>query len=206
MTSRGTSNIQLREEISEDICESQALQAQIDQLRQDIAHGKIHFTTTMPQGAETNVRQTSKDLARRIDEIENKGVKDAIDREFLQTLNARQIVWDRQIMQVREMTDLMFEGRECAMNDKAAVNSAQKKEETASAQPDEKSDFQQTVVPESAEETWQENPSQAAHIDNLGADADGDAEAPSGFVFAKEKEQEDGGAANAKWTANVTLS
>ena len=60
MTSRGTSNIQLREEIAEDICESQALQAQINQLRQDMAHGKIHFTTTMPQGAENRLHLWSR--------------------------------------------------------------------------------------------------------------------------------------------------
>jgi hypothetical protein len=60
----------------------------------------------------------SKDLARRIEDVEAKPALDATDREYLRALAVRQVVWDRQIMQLAEISDLLFEARKSKVTGK----------------------------------------------------------------------------------------
>ncbi|KAK0290613.1 hypothetical protein LTR35_000044 [Friedmanniomyces endolithicus] len=109
MSTTGTSTTELRALVKRDTLESEHLQLRIDQLRHDILAGIPMTQGNVLSDVELQAKKMGKDLARRIEEIEGKDARTATDREYLQALNARQVVWDRQIMQAAELRELMFE-------------------------------------------------------------------------------------------------
>jgi len=109
MITTGTSTTELRVLIKQDTLESEHLQTRITQLRHDILAGIPMARGNVLSDVELQAKKMSKGLARRIEEIEEKDIRTATDREYLQALNARQVVWDRQIMQAAELRELMFE-------------------------------------------------------------------------------------------------
>ncbi|KAK5690417.1 hypothetical protein LTR97_012285 [Elasticomyces elasticus] len=111
MAAAGSSVSDLQELIKQDIQESQQLQQLIEQLRKDILEGATFIKDNVLGDIESQGKRMSKDLARRIDDIEAKENLNITDREYLRHLNARQVVWDRQVMQMAELRDLMFEAR-----------------------------------------------------------------------------------------------
>ncbi|KAK5709739.1 hypothetical protein LTR17_019500 [Elasticomyces elasticus] len=111
MAAAGSSVSDLQELIKQDIQESQQLQQRIEQLRKDILEGATFIKDNVLGDIESQGKRMSKDLARRIDDIEAKDNLDTTDREYLRHLNSRQVVWDRQVMQMAELRDLMFEAR-----------------------------------------------------------------------------------------------
>lgn len=111
MSPIGTSVAELKGLIKKDVQESKQLQAQIDQLRQDIKDGNLPTEGNVLGHVESESKSMSKELARRIEAIEDKPDKNAMDREYLQALNARQVAWDRQIMQIAQIADLVYEAR-----------------------------------------------------------------------------------------------
>ncbi|TKA78974.1 hypothetical protein B0A55_02558 [Friedmanniomyces simplex] len=100
---------ELRDLVKRDTLESEHLQSRIAQLRHDILAGIPLAQGNVLSDVELQAKKQSKDLARRIEDIEDKDTQTARDREYLQALNARQVVWDRQIMQAAELRELMFE-------------------------------------------------------------------------------------------------
>lgn len=111
MSLTGTNTAELRELIKQDIEDSRELQIQIDKLQYDLEQGNAPRDDNVLGPIESQSKKMSKELARRIEEIEDIPQKSASDREFLQALNARQVAWDRQILQIREMADLIYEAR-----------------------------------------------------------------------------------------------
>ncbi|KAK5685827.1 hypothetical protein LTS10_001940 [Elasticomyces elasticus] len=111
MAAVGSSVSDLQELIKQDIQESQQLQQRIEQLRKDILEGATFIKDNVLGDIESQGKRMSKDLARRIDDIEAKDNLHTTDREYLRHLNSRQVVWDRQVMQMAELRDLMFEAR-----------------------------------------------------------------------------------------------
>ncbi|KAK0256922.1 hypothetical protein B0A54_07416 [Friedmanniomyces endolithicus] len=109
MSTTGTSTTELRALVKRDTLESDNLQTRITQLRHDILAGIPMAQGNVLSDVELQAKKMSKDLARRIEVIEEKDARNATDREYLQALNARQVVWDRQIMQAAELRELMFE-------------------------------------------------------------------------------------------------
>ncbi|KAK4888408.1 hypothetical protein LTR27_012685 [Elasticomyces elasticus] len=117
MAAAGSSVSDLQELIKQDIQESQQLQQRIEQLRKDIHEGATFIKDNVLGDIESQGKRMSKDLARRIDDIEVKDNLDTTDREYLRHLNSRQVVWDRQVMQMAELRDLMFEARKTMTKD-----------------------------------------------------------------------------------------
>ncbi|KAK3621196.1 hypothetical protein LTR56_017148 [Elasticomyces elasticus] len=111
MAAAGSSVSDLQKLIKQDIQESQQLQQRIEQLRKDILEGATFIKDNVLGDIESQGKRMSKDLARRIDDFEAKENLNITDREYLRHLNARQVVWDRQVMQMAELRDLMFEAR-----------------------------------------------------------------------------------------------
>ncbi|KAK1817497.1 hypothetical protein LTR12_008138 [Friedmanniomyces endolithicus] len=109
MSTTGTSTTELRALVKRDTLESEHLQTRITQLRHDILAGIPMAQGNVLSDVELQAKKMSRDLARRIEAIEDKDARTATDREYLQALNARQVVWDRQIMQAAELRELMFE-------------------------------------------------------------------------------------------------
>ncbi|KAK3677249.1 hypothetical protein LTR78_002787 [Recurvomyces mirabilis] len=112
-----TNTAELRELIKQDVEESRELQTQIDRLRSDLEQGSAPPEGNVLGHIESQSKKMSKELARRIEQIEEIPKKSASDREFLQALNARQVAWDRQIMQISEIADLMYEARKGAVKE-----------------------------------------------------------------------------------------
>ncbi|KAK1082594.1 hypothetical protein LTR33_003813 [Friedmanniomyces endolithicus] len=108
-TTSTSTTTELRALVKRDTLESEHLQLRIDQLRHDILAGIPMAQGNVLSDVELQAKKMSKDLARRIEEIEDKDARTATDREYLQALNARQVVWDRQIMQAAELRELIFE-------------------------------------------------------------------------------------------------
>ncbi|KAK4549046.1 hypothetical protein LTR36_007502 [Oleoguttula mirabilis] len=108
MSSAGLSITDLKELVQQDIQTSQALQRRIDAIRTAIAEG-----TTIPDDnvidLESESKKMLKDLIVRIEEIEEQPSLTATDRETLQALNARQVVCDKQVMQLAEFRDLQWQ-------------------------------------------------------------------------------------------------
>ena len=134
MAFNGASTAALRELIKNDVEESGRYQARIDQLRQDILDGKATTKGHVLGDVESQGKKFGRELAGRIDAIEVKPSLDATDREYLQALNARQVVWDRQIMQIVELNDLMYEARKGRM--RAAPIKPRPEEDTRQSTPD----------------------------------------------------------------------
>jgi len=109
MSNTGTSTTELRALVKHDTLESEHLQTRITQLRHDILAGIPMAQGNVLSDVELQAKKMSKDLARRIEDIEDRDARTSTDREYLQALNARQVVWDRQIMQAAELRELMFE-------------------------------------------------------------------------------------------------
>ncbi|KAK1064098.1 hypothetical protein LTR33_012154 [Friedmanniomyces endolithicus] len=109
MSTTGTSTTELRALVKRDTLESEHLQTRITQLRHDILAGIPMAQGNVLSDVELQAKKMSRDLARRIEAIEDKDARTATDREYFQALNARQVVWDRQIMQAAELRELMFE-------------------------------------------------------------------------------------------------
>jgi len=127
------STAELKELIKNDIGQIHRYQARIDQLRQDIKDGKGSAKGHVLGDIMSESKKPSKELARRINTIEDKPKLDATDREYLQVLNARQFVWDRHNMQIAELNDLMYQGRtgtiHTAADDEAPANTDQQSSE-----------------------------------------------------------------------------
>ncbi|KAK4556383.1 hypothetical protein LTR86_006527 [Recurvomyces mirabilis] len=117
MSLTGTNTAELRELIKQDIEESRELQTQIDRLTHDLEQGNAPPEGNVLGHIESQSKKMSKELARRIEQIEEIPTKSASDREFLQALNARQVAWDRQIMQISEIADLIYEARKGAVKE-----------------------------------------------------------------------------------------
>ena len=101
----------LKAQIQADIDASNELQARLDELRQSIKDGYKISDAHAIEGMEPEARQMLKDLMIRIEKIEEQSNLKPTDREMLQALNGRQVVFDKQIMQLAEMRDLTYEAR-----------------------------------------------------------------------------------------------
>lgn len=111
MTSAGFNIADLKDLVQQDIQASHELQTRIDELRARIAEGKTITDANAISDLESKGRKMLKDLIVRIDKIEDQPSLTATDREMLQALNARQVVCDKQVMQIAEFRDLHWEAR-----------------------------------------------------------------------------------------------
>ncbi|KAK5126240.1 hypothetical protein LTR85_010475 [Meristemomyces frigidus] len=111
MSSAGLSIADLKDLVQQDIQDSQQMQSHIDELRTVIAEGRTIPDVHALQDLESKGRKMLKDLIIRIDKIEDQDSLTATDREMLQALNARQVVCDKQIMQIVEFRDLHWQAR-----------------------------------------------------------------------------------------------
>ncbi|KAK5135058.1 hypothetical protein LTR08_005718 [Meristemomyces frigidus] len=111
MSSAGQGIADLKDLVQRDIKASEDLQARIDELRIMISEGKTITNANALGDIETEGRRMLKDLIRRINQIEDQPSIEATDREMLQALNARQVVCDKQVMQLAELRDLHRQAR-----------------------------------------------------------------------------------------------
>ena len=111
MSSTGQGIADLKDQVQRDIIASEDLQVRIDELRVMITDGKTLTDANSLGDVETEGRRMLKDLLRRIDQIEEQPNLDATDREMLQALNARQVICDKQVMQLAELRDLHRQAR-----------------------------------------------------------------------------------------------
>lgn len=112
MSSAGLSIADLKSLIQRDILACEHIQIRIDELRDVILAGKTIADANALDSMETEGRKMLRDLLSRIDAIEGQATDlTATDREMLQALNARQVVCDKQVMQLAELRDLHRQAR-----------------------------------------------------------------------------------------------
>jgi len=107
MSATGTNITDLHELGKHDKETSDDLQRRIEDLKQTLESGHKPETAATLGAMETEGKKILKDLTRRIEEIEGRGNLDATDREMLRLLTVRQVVIDKQVMQLAELRDLI---------------------------------------------------------------------------------------------------